>query len=101
MPKLFLLTVICFITVSLSAQDRWDLKRSVDFALANNISVKQADVQARISALQVQLSEAGRYPNVALSTNAGYNFGRTVNPATNSFENQRIFFSGFSLQSNV
>lgn len=86
---------------SLFAQDKWDLRRCVTYAIASNISVKQADVQARIAALQVKLSDAGKYPNIGFSTNAGYNFGRSINPVTNSFENQRIFFSGFSLQSSV
>lgn len=77
------------------AQDKWDLQRCVTYAITNNISVKQADVQARIAALQVKLSNAGQYPNVGFSTNAGYNLGRSINPVTNQFENQRIFFSGF------
>lgn len=83
------------------AQDKWDLRRCVTYAITNNISVKQADVQSRIAALQLKLAEAGKYPNLGFSTNAGYNFGRSINPVTNSFENQRIFFSGFSLQSGV
>jgi outer membrane protein len=82
-------------------QELWDLQRCVTYAMANNISVKQADVQARISALMVKQNEWGRYPGVNLSTNAGNNFGRSINPATNSFENNRIFFSNFQLQSNV
>ena len=83
------------------AQDKWDLRRCVTYAITNNISVKQADVQSRIAALQLKLAEAGKYPNLGFSTNAGYNFGRSINPVTNSFENQRIFFSGFSLKSGV
>ncbi|HYK55487.1 MAG TPA: TolC family protein, partial [Flavisolibacter sp.] len=85
----------------LKAQDKWDLQRCVLYAMTNNISVKQADVQARITALQLKLSQAGRYPNLGFSGNGGYNFGRSVNPATNSFENQSIFFSNFQLQSSV
>lgn len=83
------------------SQDKWDLQRCVSYALANNISVKQADIQARIASLQVKLNEAGRIPSANLSANGGYNFGRSINPATNAFENRRIFFSGFSLQSSV
>jgi outer membrane protein len=91
--------VLLFTTVG--AQEKWTLQRCVDYALTNNISVKQADVQARVSALQLKQSRAGQYPNAGLSTNAGYNFGRSVNPATNAFENQSISFAGFQLQSGV
>lgn len=58
-------------------------------------------MQARLSALQLKLSEAGRYPNLGFSTSGGYNFGRSINPVTNSFESQSIFFSNFQLQSSV
>jgi outer membrane protein len=94
----FLLTLIFF---TANAQDEWDLRKCVEYALANNISVKQADIQARVQALQLKLSEAGQLPNLGFSTNGGYNFVRSINPATNAFENQKIFFSGFSIQSNV
>jgi outer membrane protein len=100
--QFFSALLLCILGVqAASAQEKWDLQRCVTYAITNNISVKQADVQARISALQLKLNEAGRYPSLGLSTNAGYNFGRSINPATNSFENRSIFFSGFSLQSNV
>lgn len=98
--------LICFfalllLSFSASAQKAWNLQECVQYALDNNISVKQADVQARITALQVKLSKAGQYPNVGLSSNAGYNLGRSINPATNAFDNQSIFFSGFQLQSGA
>lgn len=85
----------------LRAQDVWDLQRCVTYAMINNISVKQADVQARLSALEVKLRRAGLYPNAGFSTNGGYNFGRSINPATNSFQNNSIFFTNFQLQSSV
>ncbi len=82
-------------------QDKWDLQRCVLYALENNISIKQADIQARTAALQVKLNKAGFLPNLGFGTSAGYNFGRSINPATNQFENVRIFFSNFQLQTNV
>ncbi len=88
-------------TLSSKAQDKWDLQRCVTYAIANNISVKQADIQARITALSVKLQQAGQYPNLSFSTGAGYNFGRSINPATNQFENNRVFFNNYQLQSGV
>jgi outer membrane protein len=89
------------IGTTLKAQDKWDLQRCVMYAMANNISVKQADVQARIAALQLKLSEAGQYPNLLFSGNAGKNFGRSINPATNTYQNNTISFTNFQLQSSV
>jgi outer membrane protein len=109
LPFLFIFTgmKLCLIAVSVllsffaTAQERWDLQRCVLHAMQNNISVKQADIQARLAALEVKLRQAGQYPNLAFNGNGGYNFGRSVNPATNQFENRSIFFNNFSLQSNV
>src|SRR5690242_13374086 len=97
----FFLLGLLSIAGSAAAQEKWDLQKCVAYALANNISVKQADVQARITALNVKLNKAGQYPNLSLGASAGYNFGRSINPATNQFENDNIFFSNYQLQSNV
>lgn len=99
MPLLFCLLLLC--SVPAMAQEKWNLQRSVEYAVANNISIKQSDVQARITNLQLSLARAAQHPNVNLSSNGGYNFGRSINPATNTFENQRIFFSGFQLQGGL
>lgn len=88
-------------SASAKAQDKWDLQRCVTYAVANNISVKQADIQARITALTLKLNQARQYPNLSFSTSSGFNFGRSINPATNQFENNRFFFSNYQLQSGV
>lgn len=99
--KSFCLLCLTFICYFSQAQDKWSLERCVTYAITNNISVKQADVQARITALSVKLNKAGLYPNVGFSTSSGYNFGRSINPATNQFETNKIFSSNYQLQSSV
>jgi outer membrane protein len=93
--------ILLFVSTHATAQDKWSLERCVLYGMQNNISVKQADIQARLSALEVKLNQAAHYPLLNFGSNSGYNFGRSINPATNSFDNQRIFFSNFQLQSNV
>ena len=101
MRRLLNCLFLLFTSGFLFGQDKWSLEECVAYAISNNISVKQADIQSRLSALQVKLSEAGKYPNLGLSASAGYNLGRSVNPATNAFENREIFFSQYQLQSSV
>ena len=80
MKQLFLGLCLLMACSFSRAQEKWDLQQCVLYALNNNISVKQADVQSRLTALQVKLNEAGQIPNVGFSTSAGYNFGRSINP---------------------
>ena len=75
MIKYFSLFLPCFYLQNIYAQDTWDLRRCVDYAMANNVTVQQADVQARLAALQTKLSRAQAIPTLGFNTQAGYQFG--------------------------
>jgi outer membrane protein len=96
----FILLAMPFIS---KAQDttEWDLQRCVDYAIQNNISVKESDVQARIAHLQSLLTNAQRIPTLNFNTQAGFNFGRSIDPTTNQYTTQSIFFQSYSLQTGV
>ncbi|MBV9962377.1 MAG: TolC family protein [Parafilimonas sp.] len=97
----FLLSLLLFFSKTLFAQDTWDLRRCVDYAMANNITVLQADVQARQAALQTKLARGQSIPTIGFNTQAGYQFGRNIDPTTNLFTNQKIFFQSYTLQGNI
>jgi outer membrane protein len=83
------------------AQDTWNLKRSVEYALANNISVKQADIDARLAALTLKQTRLLQYPTAAFSGSLGVNAGRSIDPTTNLFTNTQLLSNGFSLSSGM
>ncbi|MBD0333620.1 MAG: TolC family protein [Chitinophagaceae bacterium] len=83
------------------AQEKWDLKRCVDYALANNISVKQADLQTRFSALQLEQNKLSQYPNLSFQGNLGYRFGLSENPTTGIFESRNFLNAGMNLVSRL
>lgn len=86
---------------SSNAQDSWNLKRSVDYALANNISVKQADINARLAALTLRQNQLLQYPTAGISGSAGVNAGRSIDPTTNLFTNTQLLSTGFTLSSGL
>src|SRR5580704_7512341 len=98
---LFFLSIPVLLTFNTIAQDKWDLKRCVKYAVANNISVKQADVQARLAKLTLDQSRLSQIPTLIAGVSAGINSGRFQNPTTYVLETQTTFQSGLSLQSNV
>ena len=103
MKKLLLLLCIPLLLFCVAGrgQDKWDLKRCVDYALANNISVKQADVQARIAKLTLDQSRLSQIPTVTVGVSGGINSGRFQNPTNFTLETQTTFQSGLSLQTGV
>jgi len=95
-----LLFFILFTSVSY-AQEKWDLRRCVEYAIENNISVKQEDIRARLAELTYKQSNLSKYPNLNFSTSAGVNSGRSIDRTTNLYTTQNIFYNSFGLQTGV
>ncbi|HEY0059261.1 MAG TPA: TolC family protein [Flavisolibacter sp.] len=83
------------------SQEKWDLKRAIDYALQNNISVKQQDIQARFAALTYNQSKLSQYPSLNFGSNLGLNTGRNIDRTTNQFTTETTLYNSFNLQTNV
>ncbi len=92
---------ILFTANAQNTTEKWDLRKSVDYAMKNNISVKQADVQARIAALQLKQAELAKYPNASLTSGLGTQFGRSIDRTTNTFSTTQAIYNNFQLQAGV
>ena len=82
-------------------QEKWDLKKAVEYAIANNISVKQADVDARIAAIQYKQTRMAQIPNLNLSGNVAYRSGRNQDPVNFDLITQGFLSNGYNLQTGV
>jgi len=81
--------------------EKWDLRKCVEYALQNNISIKQADLQSRFSELNFTQAKAGQWPTLNFNSSPGYRFGRSENPTTGVLEDNNFFSLGMQLQSQV
>ncbi|HET9055825.1 MAG TPA: TolC family protein [Chitinophagaceae bacterium] len=93
--------VLSGISLSVFAQDKWDLRKCVEYALLNNITVKQQDVQALITELTLKQSKLSQYPTLNFSGNSGYSAGRNQDPTNFSLITQGFIFSQYTLQASV
>src|SRR6516165_7158364 len=97
-----ILLVLCLISRQVSAQqDKWDLKRCVEYAINNNISIKQSDIDARTAELTYNQAKASQFGAVNFSTSLGANFGRSVNPTTNLYTTSQILSQGLGLNAGA
>ena len=80
---------------------KWDLKRCVDFAVANNISIKQSDIQARIAKLTLTQSRWNQIPTLSVGTGVAVNSGHNLDPATYNLSTVTYESNNWSVQSNV
>ena len=94
-----------FITISLSASaqtpQQWDLKTCVEYAIQHNISVQQADIQARLAKLQSELAKSNQLPTLNGSTGMGLRLGRSIDPTTNGFTNTQFLYNNFGMNGGV
>lgn len=83
-----------------SGQEKWSLQRCVEYALKNNISVKQSDVQARLSRITAMQSAMTRIPNLSGSLSSGYSHGLTTNPTTNILQSANFLSGSMNVQAS-
>ncbi len=85
------------------AQDpaQWDLQSCIAYAIQHNISVQQADVQARIAKLQASSAKSNQLPTINGSSGVGLRIGRSIDPTTNGFSNTQFLYNNFGVNGGV
>jgi outer membrane protein len=99
--SLFIITLLLLFTLPAAAQEKWDLRKCVDFAWQNNYNIKQAANQADIDALSLKQAKLAQYPTANGSANSGLQFGRSIDPTTNQFTTTELLFQQYNFQTNV
>lgn len=87
--------------VNAQEPEKWDLKTCVEYAIQHNISVQQADVQARLAKLQADLAKNSQLPSLTGSSGMGLRLGRSIDPTTNGFTNTQFLYNNFGLNGGV
>ncbi len=99
--KLILLFFFVTLLSTGYGQKKWSLQDCVNYALENNIAVKQSDIQAKIAEVNYRQSKLSQIPTINFSNNNGLRFGKSQNPSTGILENQNYATIGLSLTSSV
>jgi len=96
----FLLSIF-FQQSSAQIPEKWDLRKCVEYALEHNISVRQADLQIRFAALDLQQSKWAQQPVINGDVNLGYSSGRNQDPTSFSLITTGYVFNNYSLQGSI
>ncbi|HLO37812.1 MAG TPA: TolC family protein, partial [Lacibacter sp.] len=77
--------VLCFIVIGFfSTAQQYSLKQCIDTALNRNILVQQTGLQMQSAEVDKNQAKMNLLPNVNSRWNYGNNFGRNVDPITNT-----------------
>ncbi|MGV3765494.1 MAG: TolC family protein [Chitinophagaceae bacterium] len=83
------------------AQEKWDLKKCVEYAVTNNISIKQAILDSKVAEVNLKQSRMGQLPTLGFNSGQQWGFGRTRDFATQEIVTQNSFGSSYGLQTGV
>lgn len=99
--KFSLLVISCFFAGTSYAQEKWNLKSVVDYAMENNLQVKQSEIQALQSKLNYNQSKAALIPDANFNSTGSLNSGSNQDPITFNRITQSYFSTSFQLQSST
>ncbi|MBK7433269.1 MAG: TolC family protein [Chitinophagaceae bacterium] len=99
--RFVILASVLLFSLSGQAQKKWNLLQCVEYAMANNISVKQTELQTKLAELQYSQSKWGRLPNLNFSGGPAYNSGRNQDPTSFSLITQSYLSANMQLQSSA
>jgi outer membrane protein len=83
------------------SQKKWNLKEAVEYALKNNISIKQSELDLENFNESVAGAKGNFLPNLNASSGANLNFGSTIDPVSNGRISSTSFSSSYSLRSGI
>ncbi len=83
------------------AQNIWDLQKCIDYAIENNIQIKQQELGARYGENQVQQAKSDKLPNLNANIGNNYSFGRNLVYPENTYESTSSVALSGSLSTNM
>lgn len=98
------LTLVVFLFFGLSSQaqsKKWTLAECVDYAVKNNISIKQSDLDNQTAAIEKRSAVGNFLPIINANANHSWNIGLNQNITTGLLENQTTQFTSAGLNSNI
>jgi outer membrane protein len=91
----------CFLTIiftcflfTVYSQDKWSLERCINYALENNIQVKQQELDTRMRENTLLQSKLDLLPSVNGSYGQSYSSGRALDQTTYEFQENQTIVSG-------
>ncbi|KQT21592.1 transporter [Chryseobacterium sp. Leaf405] len=95
------LIIALFIGILAPAQKVWSLQDCLDYAVANNITVKKTALDKTTAQLNYQQQKNNKLPTIYGSSSLGLTNGSSIDPITSSFVNQNILSNSFGISGNV
>ncbi len=95
-----LATLVLSVAGTLYAQNLWTLEDCINYALDNNIQVKQKQLDIELQEEYLLTSKLDMLPDLNGYVSHGYNWGKSVDRFTNEFATERVRSNNLYASSN-
>ena len=85
---------------SIRAQQGWTLDRCIDYALENNIQIRQSDIAAQTRDVDLNTARSNRLPGVSASASQSWSFGRSLT-IDNTYANTNTASTSFNIGADM
>jgi outer membrane protein len=97
-----ILMFVGFVGFSANAQNKkWTLQECVDYAIKNNISIKQSELDLETTVIGKKTAIGSFLPSLNANASHSWNIGLNQNITTGLLENQTTQFTSAGLNSNI
>lgn len=106
--KRFLIIITLLLTQIVLSQETnsetakvWSLEDCLEYAVENNITIKDAALNKDQSAVDYSASKSSRLPNLYGTASQSFSNGNSIDPITSDFVNDQIYSTNASLNSSL
>jgi outer membrane protein len=92
------------LAASASAQEKWTLRQCIDYAVENNIEIRQTELQVENAEIALNTAQNSRLPNLSAGAGQNFSFGRNsvdVGGDTPEYRNTQSSGTSFSLSTGL
>lgn len=103
MKKIIVTSILSFglATVAMAQEKLWTMDECMQFAIENSPKVKKQAYTSDSYKAELNSAVASFFPSVGVTVAARYNFGRSIDPETNVYNNTSTFNNGYELSTNI
>ena len=99
--KIAFLALLFLSALSQAQSKKWSLEECVDYAIKNNISIKQSELDAKSAVIEKSTAIGNFLPSLNINGSHSWNIGLNQNITTGLLENQTTQFTAAGLNSNI
>lgn len=101
MKRLFLIIYLIAATLPLSASEPWTVERCMQYAADHSHTVRQQQFTLEDSRAAKTQAIGAFLPSVYGSVDGQMNFGRAIDPSTNTYTDVSTLYNGYGLQASL